>query len=149
MIYALVTLVLWGISGVTQKLATDSVSVEFALVWFAAAFPPIAAAILLMQSLDWNIGLQAWLFALLGGALNGLGVLTSFAAYRSGGKASVVTPLVALFPVATVALAVPLLHEQITRREMWGIVLAIAAALALSYEKPSTSVEVSPRESQN
>lgn len=141
MIYALVALAFWGISGVTQKLATESISVELSMIWFSAAFLPITAVILLVASLDWSISANGWFFAILGGVLNGLGVLTSFAAYRNGGKASIVTPLVALFPVVTVALAVPILHEQVTPREGWGIVLAIAAALALSYEGRSKADE--------
>jgi bacterial/archaeal transporter family protein len=137
MIYSLVTLVFWGLSGVTQKLAANSISVERSMLWFSAAFVPVAGVILLVQPLDWNISTTAWWFAILGGVLNGLGALTSFAAYRNGGKASIVTPLIALFPVVTVALAVPILHEDVTQREWWGVVLAIAAACALSYEGPA------------
>jgi transporter family protein len=144
MIYALLTLAFWGVTGVTQKLATNSISVELSLIWFSAAFLPIAGVILLVQSLDWRISAGAWFLAILGGALNGLGVLTSFAAFRSGGKASIVTPLIALFPVVTVALAVPILHEHITRREGLGIVLAVAAAFALSYEDRSDAKDAPP-----
>jgi transporter family protein len=139
MLFALVTLVLWAITGVTQKLSTDNISVEHSLLWFALAFVPIAAFIMLTQPLDWNITASAWFFAILGGLLNGLGAITSFAAYRHGGKAAIVTPLIALFPVVTVALALPLLHEEITAREWCGIALAIAAAFALSYEGKSNA----------
>jgi transporter family protein len=71
------------------------------------------------------------------GILGGVGNVTFFESLSRGGKASivVVTPLIALYPVVTVALAVPLLHERITRREWLGIVLAITATIALSYEK--------------
>ena len=144
MIYALLTLAFWGVTGVTQKPATNSISVELSLIWFSAAFLPIAGVILVVQSLDWKIFASAWFLAILGGALNGLGVLTSFAAFRNGGNASIVTPLIALFPVVTVSLAVPILHEQITRREGLGIVLAIAATLALSYEDSSKADDAPP-----
>jgi transporter family protein len=144
MVYALLTLAFWGVTGVTQKLATNSISVALPLIWFSAAFLPIAGVILLAQPLDWRISATAWFLAILGGVLNGLGVLTSFAAFRNGGKASIVTPLFALFPVVTVALAVPILHEHITRREALGIVLAIAAAFALSYEESSKADGPSP-----
>lgn len=134
MFYALLALALWGITGVTQKLSTNLISAELSLVWFSAVFVPIAAVILLTQPLDWRISPVTWLLAILGGVLNGLGVLTSFAAFRNGGKASVVTPLVALFPAVTIAMAVPLLHEHVSRRELAAIALALAAAMALSYE---------------
>ncbi|MGA2984309.1 MAG: DMT family transporter [Terriglobia bacterium] len=133
MSYALLTLVLWGFTGLTQKLATNYISVEFSLILFSAAFVPIAVVILIFQPLDWKIPAMAWFLAILGGALNGLGVLTSMAAFHHGGKASVVTPLIALYPVVTVALAVPFLHEKISHRELAGIILALVATAALSY----------------
>jgi transporter family protein len=128
-------MVLWGLTGLTQKLATNYISVELSLIVFSAAFIPIAAVILLLVPLDWKISHLAWFLAILGGLLNGLGVLSSLAAFHHGGKASVVTPLIALYPVVTVALAVPFLHEKISHREVAGIALALLATAALSYEK--------------
>ena len=127
--YAVITMVLWGLTGLTQKLATNYISVELSLMYFSAAFVPIAVVILLFVSLDWRISLLAWFLAILGGLLNGLGVLSSLAAFHHGGKASVVTPLIALYPVVTVALAVPFLHERISHREIAGIVLALRTNL--------------------
>jgi len=137
LLYSLLALFLWGFTGLTQKLSTNHISAELSLVAYSVAFVPLAAVILVLQPLDWNIPAKGWLLAILGGTLNGFGVLTSFAAYKSGGKASVVTPLVAIFPVVTVILAIPLLQERIGWRELAGIVMALAAAAALSYESPS------------
>jgi transporter family protein len=139
MTYALGTLVLWGLTGLTQKLATNYVSVEFSLIMFSAAFVPIAVVILILQPLDWKISALAWFLAIVGGVLNGLGVLASLAAFQHGGKASVVTPLIALYPVVTVALAVPFLHERVSRREVAGIALALLATAALSYGEETPS----------
>ena len=133
--YALLTIVLWGLTGLTQKLATNFISVELSLVVFSLAFVPIAAVILVFVPLDWKISHLVWFLAILGGLLNGLGVLSSLAAFHHGGKASIVTPLIALYPVVTVALAVPFLHEKISHREVAGVVLALLATAALSYEK--------------
>ena len=142
--YALVTMVLWGLTGLTQKLATNYISVELSLIFFSAAFVPIAAVILLFLPMDWKISHLAWFLAILGGVLNGLGVLSSLAAFHHGGKASVVTPLIALYPVVTVALAVPFLHEKISHREVAGIVLALLATAALSYgeETPASAPDM-------
>lgn len=137
LLYSLLALSLWGFTGLTQKLSTNHVSAELSFVAYSVAFVPLAAVIIWLQPLDWNIPSRGWALAILGGTLNGFGVLTSFAAYRRGGKASVVTPLVALFPVITVILAIPLLREQVGLREVMGIVTAVAAAAALSYESPS------------
>ena len=138
MMYALVVVVLWGLTGITQKLSTNHASVSLTFVTYAAAYTPVAAIILWKEPLNWRISTMAWFLGILSGMLNGFGSLTLFAACRSGGKASVVTLLAALYPVLTIAMAVPLLHERIQMREIAAIALAIAAAGALSYErKPS------------
>jgi uncharacterized membrane protein len=69
------------------------------------------------------------------GALNGFGVIAAFAAYRYEGKAAIVTPLAAaLQPIVTIILALLFLGEKVGLLEGAGIVLAILAAVALSWE---------------
>ena len=46
MAYALMVLILWGLTGVTQKLSTNYVSVSLTFVCYAAAYVPIAAIVL-------------------------------------------------------------------------------------------------------
>ncbi len=132
--FALMTLTLWGLAGVTQKLSSNYISPELSTIWFSAAFVPIAIVVVATNTLDWKAPAGALLLGIVGGTLNGLGVLTCFAAFRSGGKATIVTPLTALYPVVTVALAVPIFRERINARELTAIVIAIAATAALSYE---------------
>ena len=74
--------------------------------------------------------------------MNGLGVLASFAAYRSEGKASVVTPLAGVLQsVSTVALAVAVLGERVRPVEVVGCVGAVLAAALLSVESKPAPVE--------
>jgi transporter family protein len=135
-------LFLYGVSALFQKLATNIIAAEAAFVGFAAGFIPIAIVILVTNSLrlfsdepiHWDVGQHAWLWGTLGGVLNGLGVLASLSAYRLGGKASVVTPLAALYPVVTVILAVVFLGEKLDNFRVVGVALALAGAVALSYE---------------
>jgi transporter family protein len=58
----------------------------------------------------------------------------TLAAYRKGGKAAVVTPLAALYPVVTVLIAVAFLGEKLNGAQIVGIALAIAGGLLLSRE---------------
>ncbi|HXG23284.1 MAG TPA: DMT family transporter [Chthonomonadales bacterium] len=139
--FALIALVLFGLAGLSQKLSTNRASFELSLIAFTAAFALISVVIVAIQPQNWNFSGRDWFLALLAGALLGCGTLSSFIAYHSGGKASVVTPLGALYPVVTVLLAVPLLRERIELRTFLGIVTAVAAGLALSYEgQPSPEV---------
>lgn len=140
---ALAALVLWGLAGVLQKLAVDRVSAELSTVCFTLAFIPVAAVVALLFPVQWPLpSTQAWVLVLLFGALIGFGSLVLFAAYRDG-KASIVTPVYALYPAVTVVLAVPIFRERIDVWRAAGIVLALAAAVALSYERPPKPLPVS------
>ena len=134
--YATLALVAWGLLSAAQKMATDVIAPELSFACFTAAFLPLTAAVALFTGLDWNIPPRPLWLGLGAGAMNGLGMLASFAAYRSDGKASVVTPLAGLLSAAfTVGLALLLLGERLDGLELSGIVVALGAAVALSYER--------------
>jgi uncharacterized membrane protein len=136
MLYALGTLVLWGLAAVFQKLAVTHISNELSLVCFSAAFVPTAIVILLSAGpLDWKLPAIHWVYAILYGLGIGVGTLTLFAAYRWG-KASVVTALTGLFPALTVVLvlAVPAFEERFDLLKGAAILLALGAGTALTCE---------------
>jgi uncharacterized membrane protein len=93
---------------------------------------------MLFRPVNWHLSGRGWTLAVLTGALISTGTLTLFAAYRTG-KASVVTALTALYPALTVLLAVPLFNERMDLRKVAAIVLALAAGVALTYEKPAAA----------
>jgi transporter family protein len=131
---ATIALVFFGITGVTQKLSTNNISFELSFLWFCMAFFVIAGAIAATMHLDWHVSLSTVAFAAMGGLLNGLGALTSFAAFKKGGKASVVTPLINLYPLVTVAGAWLLLGERLTWTQVAGIFAALISVVLLSQE---------------
>lgn len=133
--FATLALVLWGITGVTQKLSTNRISSERSFLWFCWAMVALSGAVLVVARPHWGLGEAVVLSAIAGGALNGLGAWTSFRALESGGKASIVISLISLYPMLTVALAVLLLGERITWVQFAGAVTAIAAAILLSLEE--------------
>ncbi|MFX8000797.1 EamA family transporter, partial [Acinetobacter baumannii] len=59
------------------------------------------------------------------GATNAAGTWCLFRALERGAPAALAIPLTALYPLITVALAVIVLHEAVTAREVVGAVLAI------------------------
>ena len=132
--FAAIALIFWGITGVTQKLATNRISSGLSFVWFACAMVTISVILLILVPIHWHLSGKIAAAAIVGGTLNGLGALTSFAALESGGKASVVISLISLYPLVTVGLAVTLLHERITSAQAVGIAVAIVAAILLSLE---------------
>jgi transporter family protein len=136
--FAAMALVFWGITGVTQKLATNRISSALSFLWFAWAMIAISAILAFAVPIHWHLRPIIAVAAIAGGTLNGLGALTSFAALESGGKASVVISLISLYPLLTVAFAVTILRERLTLTQGVGVGLAIVAAILLSMEtKPA------------
>lgn len=137
LIFAVIALVLWGASGVTQKLATNRISSQLSFLWFSYAMIAISAVLAIAVPIQWHLPPLILGLSIVGGLLNGLGALTSFSALECGGKASVVISLISLYPLLTVAIAVLFLHERLTQLQGTGIVLAIGAAILLSLEAPT------------
>ena len=134
LLYAFAALVAFGLAAVLQKLATNRVSAETAFATFAAGFIPPSILILFLGPVGANLPLAPVIWAIAGGLLNGLGVLATLAAYRRGGKASVVTPLAAVYPMVTVILAVVFLGEKLAAVQIAGIALALIGGVLLSRE---------------
>ena len=142
-IYAAVALVLWGASGLTQKLSTNRISSQLSFLWFAAAMAAISIGLAVTVPIDWHLGRTTLILCIAGGMLNGLGALTSFSALEAGGKASVVISLISIYPLFTALLAVLFLHERLSHLQVVGIALAIGAAILLSLESSSSAPEAS------
>jgi uncharacterized membrane protein len=64
---------------------------------------------------------------LLSGLINALGAWAILAALRSGGKASVVSPFCALYPIVVVLVAPLILHESINLLQGVGVLCALVA----------------------
>ncbi len=138
-LFSAVALILFGISGIAQKLSTNHISFEASFAWFCVALIAISLVVAVAVPLDWHAKPLLLVLAAFGGALNGLGALTSFAALEKGGKASVVIPIVNLYPLVTIGGAWLLLGEKLTGRQVTGIVFALAAVILLSRETPQQS----------
>jgi transporter family protein len=136
LLFSIAALVLWGVTGVTQKLSTNRISSERSFLWFCCAMMALSAIVLLFARPHAHLGTLVVVCSLAGGALNGLGAWTSFRALESGGKASIVISLISLYPLLTVLLAVLLLGERLTIVQTAGAIVAIAAAILLSLESP-------------
>lgn len=131
------SLLFFGITGVTQKLSTNHISFELSFLWFCVAMVVISILIAVLVPLNWSLTTPLVLWAAIGGLLNGLGALTCFAAFEKGGKASVVVPIINLYPLVTIGGAWLFLGESVSKLQIAGIACALAAIVLLSYERPS------------
>lgn len=139
LVYSIIALVLWGATGITQKLSTNRISSERSFLWFAWAMVAISVFVFAFAHVQWHLKTMIIVLAIVGGALNGLGALTSFRALEGGGKASIVVSLISLFPLLTIILAVLVLHERLSWKQGAGVGIAIVAAILLSLEPPPKS----------
>jgi drug/metabolite transporter (DMT)-like permease len=148
MAYGLLTLLLFGMSCITQKFTTRYISDELSTIFFTIGFVPLALVIWLVGSPPWNLSAKDWAVGIAVGLLMAIGTLALFAALRRG-KASIVTPLTALYPLITVILAVLFLNEHLDLTKIAAIAVALIAAMALSKEdeaQPLTVPSPSPEQ---
>ena len=93
---------------------------------------------LVREPLPATIALPTWLLVVGQGFFLALGNFAVLAAFADQGKASIVTPLTALYPVVSVPIAILFLGEKIGAREAVGILMALVSVAALSCDtKPS------------
>jgi uncharacterized membrane protein len=136
LLFSIVALFFWGVFSAAQKVTTNYISAEWAYAAFIISSVIITLIFIGLGKVNFDFSTNTFILGSIAGMLNGLGVLCSFAAYKSEGKASQVTTIAgAIQPVFTIILAILFLSESIKYLELIGIALAIVAALALSYEK--------------
>lgn len=97
---AIVVLITWGIAGLLQKLSTNHLSAETALVWLMVGFFLLDPWLYPQESIL-TYSSRSLVFALLSSLLNALGAWALLAAMKHGGKASIVVPFTALYPLVT------------------------------------------------
>jgi transporter family protein len=130
-LYAVLTILTWGLWGVFSKLAANFAKPRQALLFQTVGVLAFAAVVLVMErfKVDWNGAGFGW--AALGGFFAFTGFLTFFAALDKGETSTVVT-LSALYPMVTILISVAFLHERLTPRQGIGIVLALIASALLA-----------------
>ena len=145
MLYSLLALFLFGVACITMKFATRHISDELSTIFYTVGYIILAIVIIAAGSVEWNVSLKNWGLGILVGLLMNGATLTLFVAYRWG-KASIVTPLTALYPLVTVVLAWLILKERFDMVKAVAICLALLAGLALSIETQTAEAVQSPRE---
>jgi bacterial/archaeal transporter family protein len=132
--FSLLTILVWGAWGAVSKVASDGVDANTNQVFFTIGLLPLMVIVWRSPrnaggGKGRRVGL-AWAF--LTGILGGTGNIAFFHALVMGGKASIVSPVTALFPLVTVILAVALLHEKVGTVQKVGLALALVAIYLLS-----------------
>ena len=130
-LFALLAAFWWGIWGFLVKIAADAVTPEQLQVLFVAGMAPLTVVALWRGGFKLQRDRKGALLGVANGVLATVGMLAYYAA-MSRGKASVVSPVTALFPLFTVAGAVLFLKERLNAVQMMGIAAALAAIVLFS-----------------
>lgn len=128
---AAVVLISWGIVGLLQKVSTNHLSAESAMLWNVAGYF-ILLPWLIPGKPILSYPHRSLLWALLCALFNAIGAWALLAAMASGGKASIVVPVTALYPIVVVLTGPVILHESITLWTGCGVGCALAAVMLLS-----------------
>ena len=130
LLYTLVTVALWAGWSFLGKLALEhttavQATVVFGFVAMLVGFAAIAAG---QRTAAWSFS-TLWLAAL--SALSGSAGLITFYFALQQGRASVVVPIIGLYPAIVALLSVLLLGERLSAVQYVGILLAVTGVVLL------------------
>jgi uncharacterized membrane protein len=133
LVYALVTVVFWGVWGVFAGLPASHGFPDTLIycVWALTMIPP---ALFALRREGWRVPLngRAVLYGCLIGFLGAGGQMLLFNAVKSG-PAYLIFPLISLSPLVTVLMSFALLRERTTRLGALGILLALISLPLFDY----------------
>jgi transporter family protein len=125
---ALMSTFWWGLWAFLVKLASAHLNPFQMQALFVAGMAPLLATVLARSRRSVQTDRLGVFYGVLNGVLATLGMLAFYAAMEKG-KASVVGPVTALFPIVTVAGSMLILNERLNAVQGAGVALAIAAIL--------------------
>jgi transporter family protein len=131
LLHAFACILWWGIWGFLAKLGSDSATPLQLQILFTLGMAPIAFLALLQLRFNLTANRSGSFYGILCGLFSGLGLLAYYASMQRG-KASIIGPVTALFPLLTILLALLFLKEKVNRVQAIGMVLALCAIAILS-----------------
>lgn len=133
LLFSLAATLLWGVWGITAKLAADRLGHWPSLLLYSTvSFIIITTMFVLSGSALRHIPVQGALLAVAAGLSGGLAV-AAFQKALSCGPLSSSISLTALYPLIPVLYGVMILSEKITAARGAGMVLAIVAGVLLCF----------------
>ena len=133
LVASLIAMVCWGVWGLLMKMASNYF--HWSEIFIITNIVTLVATLLVFVWLKPLISIhsQGFGFALLAGII-GLVALIAFYSAIGGGKAIIVVPLTALYPIVTTILSYLVLREEISLMKGLGIGLALIAILLVSLD---------------
>jgi uncharacterized membrane protein len=131
--YSILTIIGWAGWALFLKLGSDEIPAEPSLFLQTVGMIPVALALVVNKSVRTAANKKGIVYSILNGIVTGAGILCLLAAYRNGGNTSVVSVTTALYPLVTFVLAVVLLREKLTKKQIAGMALATVSIVIFSH----------------
>jgi transporter family protein len=131
-LFSLATMVSWGVWGIFGKMASAQINAKFLILISITTSFLLLWIIFLISGFEVEKKGPGIGLAMLAGTAGSIGSIFFYLALKNG-KASVVVPLTALYPLVTVALSFVFLKEHVSALNIIGIVLAMIASLLLAF----------------
>jgi transporter family protein len=131
--YSIFCLVCWGPYAICSKLGSMEIPALTMQFLFTIGGIPIAVGVLAARRFRLEPSFKGISYGLIIGVLSAIGGTALFAAYGTGANTAVVTVVTGLYPLVTVVLAVWLLRERLTQRQIIGLGFAAAAFVLFSF----------------
>lgn len=129
---AFIAMIFFSILNVGFKVAVQAGSGAAVLIVFTSLAWTFCAFVVMAVRKKWQFPRNNWIFMPVTGSLKALAFFSMLSAFRLGGAASVVVPIVQLSFLVTILLAAVFLRERLDPPRLIGLVLAIAAIFLLS-----------------
>ena len=123
----------WGPYAMLSKLGSNEIPAKGMQFLFTLGSIPIVLIVLARRGFKLERSRKGIIYGLTAGVFSAAGSLGFFAAFRSGGNASVITTATGMYPVVTVLLALIFLRERLTRVQVVGLGFATVAFFIFSH----------------
>jgi transporter family protein len=130
--YSVVCVLCWAGWTITAKLGSIEIPASTMQFIFTFGALPVPLALLVAKHFKLEKSPRGISYGIGHGVLAAVGGLALFAAYRTGGNTAVITAATALYPLFTVVLAVFLLRERLTVKQVIGLCFAGIAMIIFS-----------------
>jgi transporter family protein len=130
--YSLACALCWAGWTLLSKLGSREIPAATMQFLFTIGTLPVCIFFLAARRFRLEKSAKGIFYSVLMGVLAGLGGLTLFAAYRTGGNTSLITAVTALYPMITVVLALTVLREKLRKIQIVGLIFACIAIVIFS-----------------
>ena len=134
--WSLLALLSWGIWALMAKLIGERLSGAQNQALSTLGILPIILALGVTRKFSATGHRRRGIFyALASGAVSCVGNVFYYDLFSRGGKAAMIVPLTALYPLATILLAMLLLKERLSRVQLGGVLLSLVAVYLFNVQR--------------